>query len=143
MGGVVRLWAIPPMDITINGNRADLSSFDHVVEINMTQDTAGATVIPAHSFAGTTYKHEITGFIPGFDSETEDIIKDMMRQRRFVVFYMDSNEDRVLLGRPEVPIRFNAEFSTGLTSAEPRGYKISYSGNVRYSPVRLLSDPND
>ncbi len=143
MGGVVRLWAIPPMDITINGNRAVLSSFDNVVEINMTQDTAGAMVIPAHSFAGTTYKHEITGFIPGFDSETEKIVKDMMRQRRFVVFYMDSNEDRVLLGRPEVPIRFNAEFSTGLTPAEPRGYKISFSGNLHYPPIRLLSDPND
>jgi len=143
MGGVVRLWAIPPKDITINGNSAVLSSFDNVIEINMTQDTAGATILPATSFAGTTYKHEITGFIPGFESDTEAIIKDMMRQRRFVVFYMDSNGDRVLLGRPEIPIRFNAEFSTGLTPAEPRGYKISFSGNVHYPPVRLLSDPND
>ena len=45
MGGVVRLWAIPPMDITINGNRAVLSSFDNMVEINIEDNGGGIAAV--------------------------------------------------------------------------------------------------
>lgn len=141
MGGVIRLWAIPPSDITINGNSVVIDPADRVVAIEITQDTAGATIIPSTSFAGTTYKHEITGFSPGFDSETEAIMKEMMLQRRFVVIYTDAVDDLVVLGRPEIPIQFTAEFSTGFTSADKRGYKITFSGNVHYPPIRLSANP--
>ena len=143
MGGVVRLWAIPRTDISLNGNIPTIASSDNVVCMDLTQDSAAAEHIPKVTFAGTTYLHEISGFIPGYSEDTEPIINEMMRLSRYVVIYLDSEGVPVLLGRPDIPIRFNAAFATGQTTASPRGYKISFSGNVHYPPIRLQSNPFD
>ena len=141
MGGVIRLWAIPPSDISLTGNFPSFISTDRVVQLDVTQDTAGAEIAPQSSFAGTTYKHEVTGFIPGFDAATKSIIGDLIRQKRFVVIYQDSNSGFVMLGRPEIPIKFSADFSTGSASASPRGYKIIFTGNCHEPPILLSGDP--
>jgi len=141
MGGVVRLWAIPRKDISLNGTIPTITSDDNVVCMDITQDSTEAGFIPKFSFAGSTYVHELNGFIPGYSQDTERIILDMIRQSRYVVVYLDSEGVPVLLGRPEIPIRFTATFGTGQTTASSRGYKISFSGNVHYPPVRLQSNP--
>ena len=141
MGGVVRLWAIPPSAIFLNGNIATINSNENVVCMEITQDSTGAEFSPQTGFAGTTYLHEITGFIPGFNEETEQIVNELLRLSRYLVIYMDSDGAAVLLGRPKIPIRFNATFGTGQTTASARGYKITFSGKVHYPPVRLSANP--
>ena len=141
MGGVVRLWAIPPSDILLNENSPAITSVDKVVCLEITQDSAGAEFTPKHSFSGTTYLHGISGFIPGYSADTERIMLDMIRQSRYVVVYIDSVGVPVLLGRPDIPIRFTATVGTGQSTSSLRGYKISFSGNVHYPPIRLTSNP--
>jgi len=141
MGGVVRLWAIPRTDISLNGNIPSITSSENVVCMDITQDSTEAGYIPKLSFSGSTYVHELNGFIPGYSQDTERIILDMIRQSRYVVVYIDSEGVPVLLGRPDIPIRFTASFGTGQATSSLRGYKISFSGNVHYPPVRLQSNP--
>lgn len=141
MGGVIRLWAIPATDLQLNGRTATLVNDENTICLEITQDSGGAEVTPKSGFEGTTYLHQIGGFLPGYSSETEQIIAEMERKKKYVVIYLDSEGELVMLGRPEIPLRFSAGWSTGESSVSARGYRIALSGNVHYLPVRLSNNP--
>ena len=141
MGGIVRLWAIDRWNISLLGNEAMITNEDAVFYMDITQDSGGAVVNQKTDFAGTTFTHEIAGFIAGYDQDSESYISQMIRIKKFVVIYMDSNGTLVMLGTPEIPIRFSADFETGETSSSKRGFKIKFSGNVHFPPLRLSENP--
>ena len=141
MGGVVRLWAMDKWNISLLGSAAMITNEDDVYCINITQDTSGAVVNQKTDFAGTTFLHEITGYVSGYDKDSETYINQMIRIKKFVVIYMDSNGTLVMLGTPDIPIRFSADFETGETNTSKRGYKLKFSGNVHFSPLRLSENP--
>jgi len=141
MGGVVRLWAVDKWNISLLGRAAMITNEDDVYCIDITQDTSGAAVNQKTDFAGTTFLHEITGYVSGYDKDSEININQMIRIKKFVVIYMDSNGTLVMLGTPDIPIRFSADFETGETNASKRGFKIKFSGNVHFPPLRLSENP--
>ncbi len=141
MGGAVRLWAVDKWNISLLGSAAMITNEDDVYCMDITQDTSGAVVNQKTDFAGTTFVHEISGFIAGYNQDSESYINQMIRTKKFVVIYMDSNGTLVMLGTPDIPIRFSADFETGETNASKRGFKIKFSGNVHYPPVRLSENP--
>ena len=141
MGGVVRLWAVDKWNISMLGNAAMIIKQDDVYSMDITQDTSGAVISQKTNFAGTTFLHEITGFVSGYDKDSEVNINQMIRIKKFVVIYLDSNGTQVMLGTPDIPIRFSADFETGETNASKRGFKIKFSGNVHYPPLRLSENP--
>ena len=143
MGGVVRLWAVDKWNISLLGRAAMITNEDDVYCIDITQDTSGAAVNQKTDFAGTTFLHEITGYVSGYDKDSEININQMIRIKKFVVIYMDSNGTLVMLGTPDIPIRFSADFETGETNASKRGFKIKFSGNVHFPPLRLSENPFD
>ena len=141
MGGVVRLWAVDKWNISLLGSAAMITNEDDVFCMNITQDTSGAVVNQKTDFAGTTFLHEITGYVSGYDKDSETYINQMIRIKKFVVIYMDSNGTLVMLGTPDIPIRFSADFETGETNTSKRGYKLKFSGNVHFPPLRLSENP--
>ena len=141
MGGVVRLWAVDKWNISLLGSAAMITNEDDVYCMDITQDTSGAVVNQKTDFAGTTFLHEITGYVSGYDKDSELNINQMIRIKKFVVIYMDSNGTLVMLGTPDIPIRFSADFETGETNTSKRGYKIKFSGNVHFPPLRLSENP--
>ena len=141
MGGIVRLWAVDRWNISLLGSAAMITTQDEVYCIDITQDTSGAAVNQKTDFAGTTFLHEITGYVSGYDKDSEININQMIRIKKFVVIYMDSNGTLVMLGTPDIPIRFSADFETGETNTSKRGYKIKFSGNVHFPPLRLSENP--
>ena len=141
MGGVVRLWAVDQWNISLLGSAAMITNEDDVYCMNITQDTSGAVVNQKTDFAGTTFLHEITGYVSGYDKDSETYINQMIRIKKFVVIYMDSNGTLVMLGTPYIPIRFSADFETGETNTSKRGYKLKFSGNVHFPPLRLSENP--
>ena len=141
MGGIVRLWAVDRWNISLLGSAAMITTQDEVYCIDITQDTSGAAVNQKTDFAGTTFLHEITGYVSGYDKDSEININQMIRIKKFVVIYMDSNGTLVMLGTPDIPIRFSADFETGETNASKRGFKIKFSGNVHFPPLRLSENP--
>ena len=143
MGGIVRLWAVDRWNISLLGSAAMITTQDEVYCIDITQDTSGAAVNQKTDFAGTTFLHEITGYVSGYDKDSEININQMIRIKKFVVIYMDSNGTLVMLGTPDIPIRFSADFETGETNASKRGFKIKFSGNVHFPPLRLSENPFD
>ena len=143
MGGIVRLWAVDRWNISLLGSAAMITTQDEVYCIDITQDTSGAAVNQKTDFAGTTFLHEITGYVSGYDKDSELNINQMIRIKKFVVIYMDSNGILVMLGTPDIPIRFSADFETGETNASKRGFKIKFSGNVHFPPLRLSENPFD
>ena len=141
MGSIVRLWAVDRWNISLLGSAAMITTQDEVYCIDITQDTSGAAVNQKTDFAGTTFLHEITGYVSGYDKDSEININQMIRIKKFVVIYMDSNGTLVMLGTPDIPIRFSADFETGETNASKRGFKIKFSGNVHFPPLRLSENP--
>jgi len=141
MGGVVRLWAVDKWNISLLGSAAMITNEDDVYCMNITQDTSGAVLNQKTDFAGTTFLHEITGYVSGYNKDSETYINQMIRIKKFVVIYMDSNGTLVMLGTPDIPIRFSADFETGETNTSKRGYKLKFSGNVHFPPLRLSENP--
>ena len=141
MGGVVRLWAVDKWNISLLGSAAMITNEDDVYCMDITQDTSGAIVNQKTDFEGTTFLHEITGYVSGYDNDSELNINQMIRIKKFVVIYMDSIGTLVMLGTPDIPIRFSADFETGETNTSKRGYKLKFSGNVHFPPLRLSENP--
>ena len=141
MGGVVRLWAVDKWNISLLGSTALITNEDDVYCMDVTQDTSGAVLNQKTDFAGTTFLHEITGYVSGYNKDSETYINQMIRIKKFVVIYMDSNGTLVMLGTPDIPIRFSADFETGETNTSKRGYKLKFSGNVHFPPLRLSENP--
>ena len=141
MGGVVRLWAVDKWNISLLGSDAMIAKEKDVYCMDITQDTAGAVVNQKTDFSGTTFLHEITGYVSGYDKDSELNINQMIQIKKFVVIYMDSNGTLVMLGTPDIPIRFSADFETGETNTSKRGYKLKFSGNVHFPPLRLSENP--
>jgi hypothetical protein len=137
MGGVIRLCAIHYLDISFGGETATVLSEERIYALELTQQQAGAISEQKTNFKGTTYLHEISGFVPGCDDETAAIINAMSRMKKFVVVYQDSQGNYVMLGRPEIPIRFTGGFETGEYNNSLRGYRVKFSGYVHFPPVRL------
>ena len=141
MGGIVRIWAIPVLEIELNGNSVSVNNLDNVFELQISQDSSGMTIEQKTDFGGTTFSNEITGFIAGYDSYTENFIYEMIRIKKFVVVCQDSQGNYIMAGRPKIPLRFNAGFNTGQASASRRGFEIQFKGNNHYNPLRLSESP--
>jgi hypothetical protein len=141
MGGVIKLWAIPKNAISLQDNVPTILSDADIVSCYIVPDTTSSTSDQSTTFAGTTFKHTISGLVPGFSAATIAIIGQMVRQLRYVVIYMDGDGQIVLLGRPEIPLMFDSKFTTGQTTSNLKHFKISFAGNVHYPPLLLNSNP--
>lgn len=129
MGGVLRLWAIPKLDITVSGKTVTIGSDVNMVSICVREDSATFAEDLSRSFTGSIYKVEISAVVPCDNSDTLKIIEEMERRGRYLVIYMDGNENYKLAGSVKAPLRFSAKATTGLGAAGLNHYAISFSGN--------------
>jgi hypothetical protein len=141
MGGVIRLWAIPKSAITFEGATPVILSDENVVSCYIIPETALSTQNQTTNFSGTTYKHEISGLVPGCNALTSAVINQMTRQLRYVVVYQNSDGLFVYLGTPEIPLTFNSNFTTGQNSSSLKNFKISFSGNCHFPPLLTSNSP--
>ena len=135
MGGVIRMWAIPPRSISMSGKTVTIISDANVIDITVKEDSAGFTEEASDTFAGTFFKTDITATIPCDTDETLAIIKEMERKMKYLVIYMDGNENYKLAGSNNVPLRFSAKASTGTTAAALNNYNITFTGSQRERAV--------
>jgi len=131
MGGVLRLWAVPPSDISVSGNQVTILSDAKTVDIYIQEDSASFSEEMTRSFAGTAYKVELSAIIPCDSSETLKQISDMERRCKYLVIYMDGNGNYKLAGTKPVPLRFSAKATTGSGTSGLNHYSISFTGSQR------------
>jgi hypothetical protein len=129
MGGVLRLWAIPPSDVSVTGNQVTILTDANMVDIYTREDSASFSEELTRSFAGTAYNIELSAIVPCDTAETVKQISDMERRCKYLVIFMDGNGNYKLAGTKPVPLRFSAKATTGSDTAGLNHYSISFTGS--------------
>ena len=135
MGGVLRICAIPQSDISVSGNHVTFISEANLIDIYYQEDSASFSEEMTKSFAGTSYKVELSAIVPCDTSETLKQISDMERRSKYLVIYMDGNGNYKLAGTKPVPLRFSAKATTGSGTSGLNHFSISFSGSQRKRAV--------
>jgi len=135
MGGVLRIWAVPPSDISVSGNRVTILSDANIIDIYIQEDSASFTEEMSKSFAGTSYKVELSAIVPCDTPETHKQISDMERRCKYLVIYMDGNGNYKIAGTKPVPLRFSAKATTGSGTSGMNHFSISFTGTQRKRAV--------
>ena len=88
---------------------------------------------------GLGYKNEINAFIPKDSPEVQSIINDMIG-RKWVVVFLDQNEQFKVAGTPEIPLRVSFDLDTGADTADRSGHSISFFG-TQTAKARFIQNP--
>lgn len=138
MGGVIKLWAIPPADYSNAGKSLTILSDDNMVEICIQEDSASFT---EEDISGSAFKTEILGQLPCDHPDSQAIIRQMERTLKYNVILLDGNGNYKLAGTKHVPLRFSARQSTGSTTASLNHYAIAFLAKVITTRAIFIDDP--
>lgn len=138
MGGVIKLWAIPPADYSICGKTITIPDNSNMVEIYTQEDSCSFV---EDDISGSAFKTEITGQVPCDHPDSLRIIRQMERTRKYNIIFQDGNGNFKLAGTKEVPLRFSAKSTTGATTASLNHYAISFLAKVITTRAIFINDP--
>ena len=136
MGGVKSFQFIPTDHIKIfprpvNGiitKRLTVKNSDHrFFEVYTTEDSIKFTEEEKYNKHGTFYDEILTGFTPK-DEENMAVLFDEMEGFRYIIFYIDNNQNRKFIGSLESPLIFRQKFETKDEASGRNGYNITFSG---------------
>jgi hypothetical protein len=139
LGGLLKIWAVPPTDINISSNSISFSSTQNIIEIYCTPGSLSFTEKESQEKYGTAYKNELNAFIPKDRQETLAII-NQMSGRKWVVILLDQNEQFKVAGTPEIPLRVSFDLDTGADTADRNGHSISFYG-TQSSKAKFIQNP--
>ena len=139
LGGLLKIWAVPPDDITISFNTANFRTTANIIEMYCSPGSISFTEKETQEKYGLGYKNEINAFIPKDSPETQPIINDMIG-RKWVVILLDQNEQFKLAGTPEIPLRVSFDLDTGADTPDRNGHSISFYG-TQTSKAKFIADP--
>ena len=123
MGGILRIWAIPPGDISISGNIATIVSDTNIVNLCPTEGSGSFT---EESIAGGAYKIGVEATVPGDGPENLAIIGELNRRGKYLVVLLDGNGKYRLAGTNTVPLRFSSKRLTGSGAASLCHFAVSF-----------------
>ena len=139
LGGLLKIWAVPPDDIIISFNAANFRSTANIIEMYCSPGSISFTEKATQEKYGLGYKNEINAFIPKDSEETQAIINDMSG-RKWVVILLDQNEQFKVAGTPEIPLRVSFDLDTGTDTPDRNGHSISFYG-TQTSKAKFIDDP--
>jgi len=118
LGGLLKIWAVSPCDISISFNAVSFITTDNIVEMYCSPGSISFTEKMTQEKYGLGYKNEINAFIPKDSEEVQSIINDMIG-RKWVVILLDQNEKFKVAGTPEIPLRVSFDLDTGMDTPDP------------------------
>ncbi|HAQ20138.1 MAG TPA: hypothetical protein DCR40_13050 [Prolixibacteraceae bacterium] len=139
LGGLLSIWAVPPSDITIGFNTANFKSTANIIEMYCSPGSISFTEKESQEKYGLGYKNEINAFIPKDSPEVQSIINSMSG-RKWVVIFLDQNEQFKVAGTPEIPLRVSFDLDTGMDTQDRNGHSISFYGTQK-TKAKFISDP--
>jgi hypothetical protein len=139
LGGLLKIWAVPPTDITIENNSVLFATQDNIVQMYCSPGSMSFTEKETSGKPGTSYKTELNAFIPK-DSEEARIIITSMTGRKWVVIYLDQNEKFKCAGTAGIPLRVAFDLNTGSDTAERNGHTVSFFGK-QVTKAIFIQDP--
>lgn len=89
---------------------------------------------PEKTTSGTLYKWKLTGFMPGDVAGAEQLLAEMETYKHLLIVQDLTGQER-LVGHA-APLDFAAEFNSGSTAGDARGYTYIFSGeSSKRAPV--------
>lgn len=142
MGGLLKLWAVPPEDISISGDLVTIISEANMISIYVQEDSGSFDEDLTRSFVGHSYKVEIKATVPCDNKDTLALISEMERKSKYLVIYLDGNGNYKLAGNKSTPLRFSAKATTGKGTFTLNRYDISFTGSQLNRAV-IIQNPFD
>jgi len=139
MGGLLKIWAIPPTDIIIGSNSVSFTTQDNIVEMYCSPGSMSFTEKESAEKSGTLYKTELNAFVPK-DSESAQQIIAGMTGRRWVVVYLDQNEQYKVAGIVDIPLHVSFDLGTGADTPDRNGHSVLFSGS-QVSKAKFIGNP--
>ena len=139
MGGLLKIWAVPPSEISIGINSVSFSTTDNIVEMYCSPGSMSFAEKQNQSNAGISFKNELNAFLPKDSPEALVLINDMSR-RKYVVIYLDQNEQYKVAGTPTLPLRVAFDLATGSDTPELNGHTVLFYGNQVHK-ARFIENP--
>ncbi len=140
LGGVLKVWAIPPSVVSVSGNTLSFTSTIDIVEMYATAETLNANVKTKRSGAGVSFDIEISGSMPR-PSLTDQGNINFLMQRRWMVLIEDGNNEFIFYGVPQTErLKFDTEQDTGKTTADKNSLNFRFSGTTTRNSL-IVSNP--
>jgi hypothetical protein len=139
LGGLLSIWAVAPADINISFNAVSFFTTDHIIEIYCSPGSMSFTEKESQEKYGLGYKNELNAFIPKDTPEVQSIINSMTG-RKWVVIFLDQNEQFKVAGTPLIPLRVSFDLDTGADTPDRNGHSISFYG-TQTSKAKFIDDP--
>ena len=139
VGGLLKIWAVPPSEITIGSNSVSFSTTGNIVEMYCSPGSMSFTEKESESKSGKVYKTELSAFIPKDTAEAQAIINDMNR-RKWVIISLDQNEQFKVAGTVAIPLRVLFDLATGADTPDRNGHTVLFYG-TQVSKAKFIRDP--
>lgn len=139
MGGVLRIWAIPPGVVSVSGKTVTISSDTDVYEMVCSDGTKGLSQTKEKTGAGTAYNTEVQGFIPKIESELIEALA-YLDNRKWVVLVIDGNGLPMLVGSSTHPLHFESDLGTGTDTPQRAGVRFRFYTKTT-EPVIVVDNP--
>jgi hypothetical protein len=139
LGGLLAIWAVPPDDIYIGFNAVSFFTAENIIEMYCSPGSISFTEKETQEKYGLGYKNELNAFIPKDSLEVQAII-NYMTGRKWVVIFLDQNEQFKVAGTPEIPLRVSFDLDTGADTPDRNGHSISFYG-TQTSKAKFIDDP--
>lgn len=139
LGGLLKIWAIPPADITLGIGSVVFSTEDNIVEMYCSPGSMSFTENETQQRWGTGYKTELKAFAPKDSAEAHEIVAGMTG-RKWIVIYLDQNEQYKCVGTTDIPLRVAFDLATGADTPERNGHSISFYG-TQVSKAIFIESP--
>jgi len=103
LGGVLRLWAVPPEDVvSLSAGVLSLSKTDNVIALYVTPESAESNCLLKKADGGFYYETTVSGFSPRIRQEA-DLLLGSMTGHDYVVVFLDGNLQYQAAGSKEQP----------------------------------------
>jgi hypothetical protein len=139
LGGVLKIWAVPPSDITIGSNTVSFTTTENIVEMYCSPGSMSMTEKESLEKAGTAYQTELKAFVPKDTDAARQIIAGMTG-RHWIVIYQDQNEQFKVSGTVQVPLRVSFDLDTGADTPDRNGHSVSFYGK-QVEKGKFVGDP--
>lgn len=139
LGGLLKIWAIPAHLFTLSDQTLTFTDTSEIVQLYCSPGTMSVEEPVEKTTAGEHFNLAVNGFIPGDSPEVRSVIREM-QGKRYVVLFLDGNENFRLAGSSTYPLHFSFVWKSGSFESQRPGYEILFSGKTM-APSLFVNSP--
>jgi hypothetical protein len=139
LGGLLKVWAIPPTDISISGKTLSITSTTNAVQLYCIEETGAYSCEKKTKDGNVYYEVNLAGATISTTTADEDLLEDM-EQRKWVVVIEDGNNRYKVLGTPTERLSFFTDEQSGEQTSDRSQVAFKFAGNLIKRPF-IIPDP--